>query len=91
MQGMLLKNEEIVSFTMTGNQKTFMMPDESIQVGFPLNYSDTDSQLCTVHARIFGLSLLGYEITLIEQNFRGDHFDLSASDQTRRCRSKTNI
>ncbi|ADM38037.1 putative biofilm forming exported protein [Bacillus spizizenii str. W23] len=62
-----------------------MMPNESNPNRYPsqcgYRFTIFDAERCTVHARIFRLSLSGYEITLSEKNFTGNHFDVSATDQ----------
>ncbi|MGK9268822.1 hypothetical protein KXR56_19555 [Bacillus inaquosorum] len=82
----IVKNEEKVSFTMTENQKEFMMSDDSNPNRFPsqfgYRFTIFDAEGCTIHARLFRLSLSGNEITLSEKNFTGNHFDFSATDQT---------
>ncbi|MEI1421649.1 hypothetical protein EFK13_10340 [Bacillus cabrialesii] len=81
----IVKNEEKVSFTMTENQKTFMMYDESNPYRFPsqfgYRFTIYDAEECTIHARMFRMSLSGNEITLSEKNFTGNHYDFSATDQ----------
>ncbi|AUZ26675.1 hypothetical protein BSBH6_01546 [Bacillus subtilis] len=81
----IVKNEEKVSFTMTENQKTFMMYDESNPNRFPsqfgYRFTIYDAEGCTIHARMFRMSLSGNEIMLSEKNFTGNHYDFSATDQ----------
>ncbi|MCY7781993.1 MULTISPECIES: hypothetical protein [unclassified Bacillus (in: firmicutes)] len=81
----IVKNEEKVSFTMTENQKSFMMSDHSnpnwLQSQFGYRFTIFDAEGCTIHARIYRLSLSGYEIKLSEKSFTGNHFDFSATDQ----------
>ncbi|MDU0153775.1 hypothetical protein [Bacillus cabrialesii] len=81
----IVKNEEKVSFTMTESQKTFMMYDESNPNRFPsqfgYRFTIYDAEGCTIHARMFRMSLSGNEIMLSEKNFTGNHYDFSATDQ----------
>ncbi|KJJ42542.1 hypothetical protein UM89_06035, partial [Bacillus subtilis] len=67
----IVKHEEKVSFTMTENQKTFMMYDESNPNRFPsqfgYRFTIYDAEGCTIHARMFRMSLSGNEITLSEK------------------------
>ncbi|AEP91065.1 YoaW [Bacillus subtilis subsp. subtilis str. RO-NN-1] len=81
----IVKDEEKVSFTMTENEKWFMKSDDlnsnhwTSHFGYRFTIFDTEG--CAINARIMRMTLSGYEITVSEKNFSGDHFDFSATDR----------
>ncbi|KXJ35296.1 hypothetical protein AX282_06110 [Bacillus spizizenii] len=81
----IVKDEEKVSFTMTKNEKWFEKSDDlnpnNWRSHFGYRFTIFETEGCTVNAKIMRMSLSGYEITVSEKSFSGDHFDFSATDQ----------
>ncbi|WP_437131426.1 hypothetical protein [Bacillus atrophaeus] len=81
----ITKDEHKVSFKMTENETGFFMADNTNERYWPtkLGYRFTiyNAEGCTLNFKLQRITLAGYDFTLSEKNFTGNHLDLSAIDK----------
>lgn len=81
----ITKEQTKVSFTMTEDNKGFLMGDDNNRNNYPtwLFYRFTifNAEGCTLNIKLQRITLGGDLLTFSEKEFTGNHFDFSATDK----------